>query len=118
MSGELLHVLVFILVGAGFVGVAMLAPLIIAPSNKNDVKISTYECGEVFTGTVWVKFNVRYYIFALLFLIFDVETAFLFPWAIVLKELGMFGLVEMLIFLAILALGLLYPWKKGLLKWA
>lgn len=117
MSNELLHILVFILVSVSFVTIGMLAPLIIAPSRKNDIKISPYECGEIPIGNVWIKFNVRYYIFAILFLIFDVETAFIFPWAVVLRELGMFGFIEMVIFIAILLLGLIYPWKKGMLEW-
>lgn len=117
MPNGLLHIFVFMLVGAGFVTVSMIAPLLLAPSKKSEVKLSPYECGEVIVGKPWVKFNVRYYIFALLFLIFDVEVAFMFPWAVILKELGLFGLIEMLVFILILVIGLVYPWKKGFLKW-
>ena len=80
-------------------------------------KYDTYECGEVPQGTAQIQYNVRYFIFALIFVLFDVEVIFLFPWAVVFKELGMFAFVEMLIFLLILILGLVYAWRKGVLHW-
>ena len=81
------------------------------------VKEDTYECGMVTQGTSWVQFNFRYYFYALLFVIFDVEAIFLFPWAVRFKELKLFGFVEMLIFIAILVVGLVYAWRKRVLEW-
>lgn len=80
-------------------------------------KYDTYECGEVPQGTGHVQYNVRYFIFALIFVLFDVEVIFIFPWAVVFRELGMFAFVEMLVFLLILILGLVYAWRKGVLHW-
>ena len=90
---------------------------LIAPEYPGQVKNTAYECGELPLGPAWTRFNVGYYIFALLFLIFDVEAIFLFPWAIAMKTAGLTGFVEVLIFFAILGLGLLYGWKKHALKW-
>jgi NADH-quinone oxidoreductase subunit A len=82
-----------------------------------NVKTSTYECGMQTIGTPWVQFNFRYYFYALLFVIFDVETVFLLPWAVHFKELKLFGFVEMLIFILILVVGLVYAWKKRVMEW-
>ena len=82
-----------------------------------DVKSSTYECGMQTIGTSWVQFNFRYYYYALLFVIFDIETVFLFPWAVHFKQLKLFGFVEMLIFVIILMIGLAYAWRKKVLQW-
>jgi NADH-quinone oxidoreductase subunit A len=90
---------------------------LVRPSNPTVSKLLTYECGIDPVGSGWSQTYVRYYIFGLLFVIFDVEAVFIFPWAVRLEELGMFGLVEMLVFLAILILGLLYAVRKGVLRW-
>ena len=90
---------------------------ILAPRKPNAQKMETYECGIETKGPSWLQFKVGYYLFALLFLVFDVETVFLFPWAVVMKELGMVAFIEVLIFLIILTLGLIYAWKKDALKW-
>ena len=91
---------------------------IISPTqNKGGEKLIPYECGEVPEGSAWVKFNVRFYVIALIFLIFDVEVVFLFPWAVVFKDMGMVALVEMGIFLSILIVGLAYVWVKSDLDW-
>ncbi len=90
---------------------------LVAPSKPNYEKLSTYECGEVPQGSAWVQFNIRFYVIALIFLIFDVEVVFLFPWAVVFKELGLLAFVEMAIFLLILIVGLIYVWKKSDLDW-
>lgn len=82
-----------------------------------NVKTSTYECGMQTIGTPWVQFNFRYYFYALLFVIFDVETVFLLPWAVHFKELRLFGFIEMLIFILILVVGLVYAWKKRVMEW-
>lgn len=119
MSLDLINILVFMLIGAGFVFIAgMVVPAILAPSHPSKEKLLPYECGEIIYGQPWVRFHIRYYVYALLFLIFDVEVAFMLPWAVLLKgTLGIFGFWEMMVFVIILVLGLIYPWKKGLLKW-
>ena len=97
------------------------APLIlakfIAPKKPGHSKQAPYECGLESTGDPWVQFRVQYYIYALLFVIFDVEVVFIYPWALVWKSLGPVAFAEMALFLAILAVGLLYAWKKGVLEW-
>lgn len=97
----------------GMLGVAS----VIRPSNPTKTKALTYECGVDPVGSGWSQSYVRYYVFGLLFVIFDVEAVFIFPWAILLEDLGVFGLVEMLVFIAILVLGLVYAIRKGVLKW-
>jgi NADH-quinone oxidoreductase subunit A len=104
----------------GAVGFA-LAPLavvwIVAPRKKSRSKGDIYECGLLTTGETWVRFRIQYYIYALMFLIFDIETVFLYPWAVTYGSLGLFALVEMIVFLAMLVIGLAYVWAKGMLKW-
>ena len=105
-----------------FMGIVLIyAPLVIqkllAPNDPNADKLATYECGEESEGSAWVQFNIRFYVVALIFLIFDVEVVFLFPWAVVFKEMGMVALVEMGIFLSILIVGLAYVWVKSDLDW-
>ncbi|MGH9268182.1 MAG: NADH-quinone oxidoreductase subunit A [Acidimicrobiales bacterium] len=102
-----------VLMVAGMLGAGSL----IRPSRPQAQKYINYESGVDPVGTGWSQSQVRYYIFALLFVMFDVEALFIFPWAIKLESLGMFGLVEMLIFIVILALGLVYAWRKGVLRW-
>lgn len=102
-----------VLMVAGMLGAGSL----IRPSRPQAQKYINYESGVDPVGTGWSQSQVRYYIFALLFVMFDVEAVFIFPWAIKLESLGMFGLVEMLIFIVILALGLVYAWRKGVLRW-
>lgn len=89
----------------------------ISPKNPTPLKSETYECGIETQGSAWIQFKVGYYLFAMLFLIFDVEILFIVPWAVVMKKIGMVAFVEILIFFFILGLGLLYAWKKGALKW-
>jgi len=115
MSSEAL--VLFFIVGAFLVGAAILFSSFVPPSSVNDVKFEPYECGIESKGVTWLQFNVGYYLFALLFLVFDVEMVFLFPWAVVMKEVGLTALVEILIFLFTLGLGLLYAWKKHALVW-
>ena len=104
--------------GAGLVAVAFLAAKVVAPRRPLPEKLTTYECGIDPVGEGWSQSQIRYYIFAFLFVIFDVESVFLFPWAVVFERLGMFAVVEMAIFILILGSGLLYAWRKGVLKWA
>ncbi|OIP36649.1 NADH-quinone oxidoreductase subunit A [Candidatus Desantisbacteria bacterium CG2_30_40_21] len=110
-------VILFMGLGMLFVFGGYVTSWFIRPSNPSPKKLFTYECGEVPVGSSWVQFNMRYYLFALIFVIFDVEVAFLFPWAVVFKELGLVAFVEMAIFIVILLIGLLYAWRKGVLKW-
>ncbi len=117
MPADYSAVLVFIIVGIGCVLFAFLMARIVRPHRPYQVKNETYECGEPISGPSWVQFNNHFYIFGLIFVIFDVEAVFLFPWAVAYKSLGLFALVEMVIFIAILLVGLVYAWKKGALKW-
>ncbi len=107
----------YAIVAIGFVMVLLGVASVLRPKNPSKVKLEPYECGMVPFGGEWSHFNVRFYIFALLFLIFDVEIAFLYPWSTVFRELGVTSLIEMLLFILILLLGLIYAWKKGVLTW-
>ena len=107
-----------------FIGIALVmgvAPLVlgmlVAPHRPDSAKLSPYECGFEAFENARMKFDVRYYLVAILFILFDLEIAFLFPWAVVLKEIGMFGFVSMMIFLSILVIGFIYEWMKGALEW-
>ena len=112
------YVGLFILLVVGFVASTLVLARLIAPSRKSSrAKGLNYETGEVTVTDPWRPFPVRYYVFALLFLVFDVEAAFLFPWAVVYRSLGLYGFVEMVIFVLILGVGLAYAWKKGALEW-
>jgi NADH-quinone oxidoreductase subunit A len=114
---EYLPVLIFIGLAA-LIGTALLvAPLLIAPSKPDPEKLSAYECGFPAFGDARMKFDVRFYLVALLFIIFDLEVAFLFPWAITLGALGAFAFWSMVSFLGVLTVGFVYEWKKGALEW-
>jgi NADH-quinone oxidoreductase subunit A len=104
--------------GVGLVAVAIGAARAIAPRRQLPEKLTTYECGIDPVGEGWSQSQIRYYIYAFLFVIFDVESVFLFPWAVVFERLGMFAVVEMAIFILILGAGLVYAWRKGVLRWA
>jgi NADH-quinone oxidoreductase subunit A len=113
-----LYVGLFMLLVTGFVASVLVLARLISPSRKSSkMKGQSYETGESRITDPWRPFPVRYYIFALLFLIFDVEAAFLYPWAVVYRELGVYGFVEMIVFVLILGVGLVYAWKKGALRW-
>jgi NADH-quinone oxidoreductase subunit A len=111
------RVFIFFIIGAIFVAGGLVTSWIIRPKRGYPGKLTSYECGEEPVGTSWIKFNIRFYVVALIFLIFDVEVVFLFPWAVVFQKLGMFAFVEMLVFLAILLVGYAYVWVKGDLDW-
>ncbi|VAW94379.1 NADH ubiquinone oxidoreductase chain A [hydrothermal vent metagenome] len=117
MLENYLPVLIFLIVG-GVVGAMMImAGFVLGPHKPDSEKTSPYECGfEAFEDSR-MKFDVRYYLVAILFILFDLEIAFMFPWAIVLDEIGYFGLWAMIIFLSILVVGFIYEWKKGALEW-
>lgn len=106
-----------ILCGIAFSAGAIAVSKFLVPRSFNAQKQEPYECGVPTQGTSWVQYNVGYYLFALIFLVFDVEIVFLYPWATVLREVGMPALIEIVFFIFILFLGLLYAWKKGALKW-
>tara|TARA_B100001750_G_C15322568_1_gene502974 strand:- start:125 stop:541 length:417 start_codon:yes stop_codon:yes gene_type:complete len=110
-------VLVAAILGIIMVAVPLIVQSLVAPSKKSKEKLETYECGEESEGSAWLQFNIRFYVIALIFLIFDVEVVFLFPWAVVFKELGLLAMVEMAIFLVILIVGLAYVWVKADLNW-
>ncbi len=117
MLTEFGRVLIFLIVGALFVAIGLFVAWLLRPHRPYPSKLTTYECGEVPVGDTRVRFNVRFYVIALIFLIFDVEVVFLFPWATVYKSLGWFAFFEMLVFLAILLMGYAYVWRKGDLEW-
>ena len=109
--------IVVILTAIALVAVALGIANAISPRSFNPQKGEAYECGIPTRGKSWMQFKVGYYLFAILFLMFDVETVFLFPWAAVVQDLGVYGLVSILFFLIILVLGLAYAWRKGALEW-
>jgi NADH-quinone oxidoreductase subunit A len=108
---------VFAAAVVGLVSMTLVLNRLIRPKVNREEKFVTYECGVDPIGGGWSQTTVRYYIFALLFVIFDVEAVFLFPWAVVYEKIGVFAFVEMMIFIAILALGLVYAWRKKVLEW-
>ncbi len=117
MLTEYLPILLFLIV-AGGIGVALLVVgWVLGPRSKNKEKSEAYECGFEAFEDARIPFDVRYYLVAILFIIFDLEIAFLFPWAVVFKDIGLVALVEMAVFLALLLLGFVYCWKKGALEW-
>jgi NADH-quinone oxidoreductase subunit A len=114
---DYITVAVFAFFGLALVAVAVGAAALLRPKNPTPAKRQSYECGIDPVGGGWSQTHIRYYIFALLFLIFDVEAVFIFPWAIRLESLGVFALVEMVIFILILLAGLVYAIRKGVLRW-
>ena len=117
MSGPWLFIAIFVILAPVFPASALLIPRIIAPKKPNTIKLQTYECGMETVGETWVQFKVQYYIYALVFLVFDVETVFLFPWAVTFGQLSMFAVLEGVLFILILVVGLVYAWRKGVLDW-
>jgi NADH-quinone oxidoreductase subunit A len=110
-------VLIFIVIGLGLGAVMIMMGAMLGPNRPDSEKQSPYECGfEAFEDSR-MKFDVRYYLVAILFIIFDLEIAFLFPWAVVLDEIGMFGFLAMMVFLGLLVVGFIYEWRKGALEW-
>ncbi|HKZ45060.1 MAG TPA: NADH-quinone oxidoreductase subunit A [Anaerolineales bacterium] len=118
MQNEWLYIGLFLVIGVIVPIVPLVASRFLSPHKPNPIKQSTYECGIETVGDSWVQFKSQYYIFALVFLIFDVETVFLFPWAIALGKTTLFTVVEGMIFILILIAGLTYAWRKGMLEWA
>ncbi len=108
---------VLILGAIAFALAPLLVVFLIAPRKRSAAKYDTYECGVKTYGETWVRFRIQYYIYALMFVLFDIETVFLYPWAVSYVSLGAYALVEMAVFLAILFAGLAYAWAKGVLRW-
>jgi len=108
---------VFIGVALGLAGVMVVASYVVARQNPDTEKVSAYECGFDAFDDARARFEVRFYLVSILFIIFDLEAAFLFPWAVVLNRIGVFGLVSMLVFLGVLTVGFVYEWRKGALEW-
>jgi NADH-quinone oxidoreductase subunit A len=115
--GSYLTLAVYAMAVLGLVGGTLLLNRLASPTVPTREKLTTYECGVDPIGEGWTQGTIRYYTFALLFVVFDVEAVFLFPWAVVFEKIGMFAFVEMMIFIAILALGLVYAWRNKVLDW-
>ena len=118
MLNDWLFIGVFLVLAPILPAAALLIPRLIAPRKPNPLKNQTYECGIETVGDTWVQFRVQYYIFALIFLIFDVEIVFLYPWAVAFDQLALFAVLEGVLFILILVAGLIYAWRKGALEWA
>ena len=117
MLENYLPILIFVVIGILFGMVFIMAGRVLGPHKPDSEKLAPYECGfEAFEDSR-MKFDVRYYLVAILFIIFDLEIAFLFPWAVSLKEIGLFGFMAMAMFLGVLVIGFIYEWKKGALEW-
>lgn len=117
MQSQYLFFAIFLLVALAVPVIGLVVAWALRPKKPNPSKNSTYECGIETIGDTWVQFKAQYYLYALVFVVFDVEVAFIFPWAVAYRKLGLFALVEMVIFVAILLGGLLYAWRKGALEW-
>ena len=109
---------VFLIIAPVFPAAALLIPRLIAPKKPNKIKLQTYECGIETVGDSWVQFRVQYYVFGLVFLIFDIEAIFLYPWAAAFDLLPLFAVLEGILFILILIAGLVWAWRKGVLQWA
>ncbi len=105
------------IVAFGFAVAGLVAAWLVSPKKPNAIKNDTYECGIQTFGDTWVQFKAQYYLFALIFVVFDVEAVFLFPWAVAYRQLGLYAVVEAILFVLILVGGLLYAWRKGALDW-
>jgi NADH:ubiquinone oxidoreductase subunit 3 (subunit A) len=112
-----LYAAILLAAGFGFVLVVMTLANILAPRRRTREKLQTYESGEVPIGSAWVQYPLGFYIFALLFVAFDVDIVFIISWAVIFKRLSIFGFVEILFFIIVLALGLAYAWRKGVIRW-
>jgi NADH-quinone oxidoreductase subunit A len=117
MLANYVPILIFMAVAVGLGAVVIIAGRVLGPNRPNAEKLSPYECGFEAFEDARMKFDVRYYLVAILFIIFDLEIAFLFPWAVALGEIGMLGFAAMMLFLAVLVIGFIYEWKKGALEW-
>jgi len=117
MLGNFAVIGIFFLGGAAFTIIVLFLNWLVRPKKPNKEKETTYECGLDTQGPTWIQFKINYFLYALIFVVFDIETVFLYPWAVRFKSLGLFAFIEMLIFIVILVIGLWYAWKKGALEW-
>lgn len=117
MANDWMYIGLFVLISLFLPTAAILIAGLLSPKKPNSIKNSTYECGIETVGDTWVQFKVQYYIYALVFLVFDVETVFLYPWAVAYNQLTLFAVLEAVVFLLILVAGLYYAWRKGALQW-
>jgi NADH-quinone oxidoreductase subunit A len=117
LLGEYFPILVFLVIAGGIALAMVTASLVAARQHPNSEKLSPYECGFEPFEDARIQFDVRYYLVAILFIIFDLEVAFLFPWAVALGDIGLFGFWSMIVFLAVLTVGFVYEWRKGALEW-
>jgi NADH-quinone oxidoreductase subunit A len=117
LLNDYLPIVIFMAVAAGIALVLLITPLIIAFRSPDPEKLSAYECGFNAFDDARMKFDVRFYLVSILFIIFDLEVAFLFPWAVSLKKVGVYGFWSMMVFLGILTIGFIYEWRKGALEW-
>ena len=117
LAADYLPILIFLAIACGLAAVMAVAPMLLGRQKPDAEKLSAYECGFEAFGDARGKFDVRFYLVAILFIIFDLEVAFLFPWAIALGDIGLFGFWSMMVFLTILTIGFIYEWKKGALEW-
>lgn len=117
MADQWGFIALFTLIALSVPIIGLIMAWLLRPHRPGPIKQTTYECGLETVGETWIQFKVQYYIFALIFVLFDVETIFLYPWAVAYRQLPLFALVEMFIFIFILGAGLLYAWRKGALAW-
>jgi NADH:ubiquinone oxidoreductase subunit 3 (subunit A) len=108
---------IFLIGGIIFTVIGIIVNILFSPKKSNIQKDDTYECGMETEGPTWIQFKINYFLYAIIFVAFDIETVFLYPWAVVFKSMGLFVFTEMVIFVLILAIGLVYAWKEGALEW-
>lgn len=117
MPKNYLPILILMIIVVGFGGVTILLSYLLGPTKKSKSKLMPYECGIDPVGTARGRYSIKFYIIAMIFIVFDIEAIFLYPWAVIYRKLGVFGLVEMGVFILILLIGFIYIWKKGALEW-
>ncbi len=113
-----LYIAIFLFVAVLFPTALVVVGLLLGPKRPNPIKTDTYECGVQTWGETWVQFKIQYYLFALVFLVFDIEVAFLYPWAVAYKALPLFAVLEGVLFIVLLTAALIYAWRKGALEWS
>ena len=117
MLSNCLYIGIFMVVSLFLPAAAIFIAGLLAPKKPNAIKNATYECGMETVGDSWIQFKAQYYVFALVFLVFDIETVFLFPWAVAYNQMTLFGVLEAIVFILILLGALIYAWRKGALEW-
>ncbi len=118
MPAQYVDVVVFLVLAGTFPLITLAFGYLLRPKNPAPLKRGIYECGEIPVGEARIRFDIRYYVFALLFVVFDVEAVFIYPWGVLFRELGWYGFVVMMLFIEVLVVGLIYAYRKGALRWA